>query len=160
MLFFIRIYIFRRVHPLVSWSLCRDGQRRAERCRVAEVVVGGLAGENGGVEEGETMPLGSGGRRGQGGGASAVALQDRRCHGDGEQEGEGARVQRDARSGGRGGVGRTAVGARGHGGGVEVGGGVPPRRGVCAVLGDHLSECREEEVLVVSCQSSTTITYF
>lgn len=73
-------------------------------------------------------------------GASAVALQDRRCHRDGEQEGEGGRVQRDARSGGRGGVGRTAVGARGHGGGVDVGGGVAPRRGVCAVLGDHL--CR------------------
>lgn len=54
-------------------------------------------------------------------------------------------MQRDARSGGRGGVGRTAVGARGHGGGVEVGGGVPPRRGFCAVLGDHLSECRAEE---------------
>lgn len=52
-------------------------------------------------------------------------------------------MQRDARSGSRGGVGRTAVGARGHGGGVEVGGGVAPRRGVCAVLGGHLSECEE-----------------
>lgn len=33
------IFFFCRVHPLVSWSLCRDGQRRAERCRVAEVAV-------------------------------------------------------------------------------------------------------------------------
>lgn len=72
-------------------------------------------------------------------------------------------MQRDARSGGRGGVGRTAVGARGHGGGVDVGGGVAPRRGVCAVLGDHLSECQveeEEEGEEVSCHSSTTNIYF
>lgn len=67
-------------------------------------------------------------------------------------------MQRDARSGGRGGVGRTAVGARGHGGGVEVEGGVPPRRGVCAVLGDHLLEYREEKEQEeeVSCQSTNS----
>lgn len=71
-------------------------------------------------------------------------------------------MQRDARSSSRGGVGRTAVGARGHGGGVEVGGGVAPRRGVCAVLGGHLSECEEEgeEEEEVSCHSSTTSIYF
>lgn len=66
-------------------------------------------------------------------------------------------MQRDARSSGRGGVGRAAVGARGHGGGVEVGGGVPPRRGVCAVLGDHLSECKEEEEEeVIQAQQTST----
>lgn len=54
-------------------------------------------------------------------------------------------MQRDARPVGRGGVGRTAVCARGHGGGVEVGGGVSPRCGVCAVLGDHLLEDKEGE---------------
>lgn len=52
-------------------------------------------------------------------------------------------MQRDARPVGRGGVGRTAVCACGHGGGVEVGGGVSPRCGVCAVLGDHLLEDKE-----------------
>lgn len=54
-------------------------------------------------------------------------------------------MQRDARPVGRGGVGRTAVCACGHGGGVEVGGGVSPRCGVCAVLGDHLLEDKEGE---------------
>lgn len=77
--------------------------------------------------------------------ASTVALQERGCHDDGDQEGEGARVQRDACSGGGGGVGRTAEGVCGHGGGVGVGGGVPPCCGVCAVLGDHLLEEEEEE---------------
>lgn len=77
--------------------------------------------------------------------ASTVALQGRGCYDDGDQEGEGAWVQRDARSGRGGGVGRTAVGARGHGGGVWVGGGVSARCGICAVLGDHLLEDKEEE---------------
>lgn len=75
-------------------------------------------------------------RGGSGIRASTVALQERGCHDDGDQEGEGAWVQRDACSGGAGGVGRTAVGACGHGGGVEAGGGVCPC-GICAVLGDH-----------------------
>lgn len=48
-------------------------------------------------------------------------------------------MQRDPRSGRGGGVGRTAVGACGHGGGdVRVGGGVSTRCGVCAVVGHHL----------------------
>lgn len=54
-------------------------------------------------------------------GASTVALQERGCHGDGDQKGEGACVQRDAFSGDVCGVGRTAVGVCGHGGGVRVG---------------------------------------
>lgn len=70
--------------------------------------------------------------------ASTVALQQRGCHDDGEQEGDGTCVQRDACSGGLGGVGRTAVDVCGHGGGVGVGGGVSPCCGVCAVLGHHL----------------------
>lgn len=61
-------------------------------------------------------------RGGSGIQASTVALQERGCHDDGDQEGEGAWVQRDACSGWVGGVGRTAVGACGHGGGVGVGG--------------------------------------
>lgn len=77
--------------------------------------------------------------------ASTVALQERGCHDDRDQEGDGAGVQRDACSGRGGGVGRTAVGVCGHGGGVGVGGGVPPRCGVCAVLGDHLLKEEEEE---------------
>lgn len=86
-------------------------------------------------------------RRGGGVGirASTVALQERGCHDDGDQEGEGAWMQRDPRSGGAGGVGRTAVGACGHGGGVGVGGGVSPRCGLCAVLGEHLLEDAEEK---------------
>lgn len=76
---------------------------------------------------------------------STVALQERGCHDDGDQEGEGARVQRDACSGCGGGVGRTAVGVCGHGGHVGVEGGVSPRCGFCAVLGDHLLEEEEEE---------------
>lgn len=54
-------------------------------------------------------------------------------------------MQRDACTVGRGGVGRTAECACGHGGGVEVGGGVSPRCGFCAVLGDHLLEDKEGE---------------
>lgn len=78
--------------------------------------------------------------------ASTIALQERGCHDDGDQEGEGGGAQRDARSGRGGRVGRTAVGARGHGGGgVGVGGGVSPRCGFCAVLGDYLLEDKEEE---------------
>lgn len=86
-------------------------------------------------------------KRGAGGvRASTIALQERGCHDDGDQEGEGGGAQRDARSGRGGGVGRTAVGARGHGGGaVGAGGGVSPRCGFCAVLGDYLLEDKEEE---------------
>lgn len=47
-------------------------------------------------------------------------------------------MQRDSRSGRRGGVGRTAVGAWGHGG-VGAGGGAW-NRSACVVLGDHLLE--------------------
>lgn len=50
--------------------------------------------------------------------ASTVMLQERDCHDDGNQKGEGACMQRDACSGRGGGVGRTAVGVCGHGGGV------------------------------------------
>lgn len=78
--------------------------------------------------------------------ASTVALQERGCYDEGEQEGEGAWVQRDTRSSRGGGVGRTAVGACGHGGGVRVGGGVSPSCGFCAVLGlgDHLLVYKEK----------------
>lgn len=79
---------------LVLWSLCSGGWR--------------LGGEDDG-------------RRGRRGG-STVALHKRGGHDDWHQEGQGAGwVQRDARSsGGRGGVGGTAVRACCHGGGVGV----------------------------------------
>lgn len=66
--------------------------------------------------------------------ASTVALQERGCHDDGNQEGEGTCAQRDTCSGRGGGVGRTAVGVWCHGGGVGVGGGVCPPCGACTVL--------------------------
>lgn len=78
--------------------------------------------------------------------ASTVALHKSGSHDDGNQEGEGAGcLQRDARTGRGGGVGRTAEGACCHGSGVGVGGGVSSCCGVCAVIGHHLFERGVEE---------------
>ncbi len=99
---------------LVSWSLCSEGERSEAG------LVGIIGWEMRGSVEAEK-------RGGCGIRASTVALQERGCHDDRDQEGKGAWVQRDACSAGVGGVGRTAVGACGHGGGVGVGGGVSPR---------------------------------
>lgn len=71
---------------------------------------------------------GWGGVSGSGWASTVAEQQERRCHGDGQEEGEGARVHGEPGSSGGGGVGRAAVGACGHGGGdVGLGGGVPPR---------------------------------
>lgn len=71
-----------------------------------------------------------------------IALMDRGCRDDGDQEGDGACEQRDAPSNRGGSVGRTAVGVCCHGGGVLVACGVRHCQGG---LGNHLLEEVEEE---------------
>lgn len=66
-----------------------------------------------------------------------VALQERGCHDDGGHDRGGTGVQRDARSGGFGGV-ATGVYRRRRSGIIVGDGGSFRSCGDCGVLGDHL----------------------
>lgn len=87
---------------------------------------------------------------GEKGAVLTVALQERGCHNDGGQDREGVGVQRDAHSGGFGGV---AYGAEPSGRSGITAGGRSRACSDCGVQGEHLLE-RGEEIQHVLQQSS------